>query len=197
MVIASSTRRSWVWRCVRGGVSLGLLTALVLHFVLSDVPAAELQDSPFELKAAFLYNFAKFTEWPDYALASDTSTFLICVSGEVEHAAAAERLLRDKQVQGHPVVARVVTTVDDAKPCRVLFVEAGAGHLSNRTWRLMTAFPILTVGEAQGFLGDGGIIHLVLEEGRLRFEISPQAAARAQLKISSKLLKLGRIVETP
>lgn len=151
----------------------------------------------YDMKAAFLYNFAKFVEWPDKALPPDQEPFTICVQGEERMQQAADRILQDKQVQGRPVSVRLVRAQEDAPLCQVLFVDATVGAQAERVGGLSKTFPVLTVGESDRFLQWGGIIKLFVEDGRLRFEISPQAAARAQLRVSSKLLKLGRIVESP
>lgn len=150
-----------------------------------------------DIKAAFLYNFAKFIEWPETALPTQADTFTICVWGEAELAAAADRVLHDKQVQGRAVVARLVRAPEEARSCQILFLDRLEAPQAVSAWNMAKAMPILTVGETDRFLMAGGIIKFVVEEGKLRFEISPQAAARAQLKISSKLLKLGRVVDTP
>lgn len=150
-----------------------------------------------DIKAAFLYNFAKFIEWPETALPTAADTFTICVWGETELAEAANRVLRDKQVQGRTVVARALRAPEEARACHVLFLNRLEEPLAASAWNMAKTLPILTVGETDRFLVAGGIIKLLVEDGKLRFEISPQAAARAQLKISSKLLKLGRIVDTP
>lgn len=151
----------------------------------------------YEIKAAYLYNFAKFVEWPEKALPSELETFTICLIGEDRMIQAASRTLQDKQVQGRTVVMRPLRSPENVQTCQILFVDGSAVDLAERTESIAKTMPILTVGESDRFIHGGGVIKLFEEDGKLRFEINPQAAARAQLKISSKLLKLGRIVEVP
>ncbi|MEC4889917.1 MAG: YfiR family protein [Nitrospira sp.] len=176
------------WRVV---VFAGLVTLW-----LSVVPGHAVGEE-YEIKAAFLYNFSKFVEWPEMALPSKAETFTICVIGDERMMQATSLTLQDKQVQGRTVVTRSLRSLDEASACQVLFVEASAIDVAEWAGSLAKTLPILTVGESDRFIQKGGIIKLFVEDGKLRFEISPQAAARAQLKVSSKLLKLGRIVEAP
>lgn len=149
-----------------------------------------------ELKIAFLYNFAKFVEWPEKQLVSGEPVFAICVIGNDKMHEMAGQLLQDKQVQGRKVVTAVPRSPEQVRKCQILFVDISATERTEGEWGVMRNAPILTVGETERFVRQGGIIHFFVEEGTIRFAISPKAAERAELKISSKLLKLGRIVET-
>jgi hypothetical protein len=169
-----------------------LLIALSLF---STVQAQPLGESA--LKAAFLYNFSKFVEWPDQALPRESNPFTICLAGDPRMAEATDQFIKDKHVHGRPVVARAPSSVKDVTNCHLLFIAASARHFEEVVTNGAAALPILTVGESDQFLAQGGIIKLFVEDGRMRFEISPQAAERAQLKISSKLLTLGKIVDSP
>lgn len=174
----------------------GWLAAVGLLLHLCPQPAAWAQPSGESmLKAAFLYNFAKFVEWPEKALPNEAETFTICVIGDERMMQAVSLTLQDKQVQGRMVVTRPLHSLNEASACQVLFVAASAVDVAEQAGSVAKTLPILTVGESDQFIPKGGVIKLFVEDGKLRFEISPQAAARAQLKISSKLLKLGRIVE--
>lgn len=186
-VSASILRGAWM-----AAVSLGFLLHLCPPSTAWAQPSGEAM-----LKAAFLYNFAKFVEWPEKALPNEAETFTICVIGDERMMQAMNLTLHDKQVQGRTVVSRLLRSLDEAGACQILFVEASAVDVAEQAGSLAKALPILTVGESDRFIQSGGVIKFFVADGKLRFEISPQAAARAQLKISSKLLKLGRIVEAP
>ncbi|MBC7839187.1 MAG: YfiR family protein [Nitrospiraceae bacterium] len=148
-----------------------------------------------ELKIAFLYNFAKFVEWPEKQLVSVEHVFSICIIGNDKMHEMAGQLLRDKQIQGRKVVTYVPRSPEQIRKCQILFVDSSATERIEGEWGVIGNAPILTVGETESFVRQGGIIHFFVEEGTIRFAISPKAAERAELKISSKLLKLGRIVE--
>jgi hypothetical protein len=143
------------------------------------------QDIPLEyrVKAAYLFNFLKYVEWPDGAV---TGPFTICVAGRNPFGAVLAETVNGERIGERTVMARVVAEPDPA--CHVLFVP-----------RTTTAGPYLrgapralTVGESADFLGDGGAIVFVQEGANVRFQINEDAAARAGLRISSRLLRLSR-----
>jgi hypothetical protein len=144
----------------------------------------------YRVKAAYLFNFTKFVEWPTAAFAGGRAfSFSICVAGRNPFGPALTATLVGETVAGRPLAARVVNA-GGAAGCHVLFVPAGvpaAAYL-----RAVGKEPVLTVGESADFLAQGGAINFVLDEGRVRFEINQAAAERAQLRISSRLLQLGR-----
>ena len=149
------------------------------------------------LKAAFLYHFAKFVEWPEEALSRESDPFTICLIGEQHMTEATNQFVKNKQVHGRTVVARAATSATDIAGCHLLFVDATVRQMEKLTAISDSTSPMLTVGESDRFLSHGGMIKLFVEDGKMRFAISPYAAERAQLKISSKLLALGKIVSRP
>jgi hypothetical protein len=165
----------------------GLLAALGV--ALAVLPAHG-QDIPLEyqLKAAYLYNFVKFVEWPPAAV---TGTITICTAGRNPFGAALDDLLRGETIDGHAIASRVVSAPQAG--CHVVFVprDVSAGEYL----RGAGGVPVLTVGESDDFIAQGGIVKFVRDAGMIRFEIDPAAAARAQLHISSRLLRLARTPE--
>src|SRR5262245_16077410 len=160
--------------------------ALALALV-SALPGAA-QDAPLEyrVKAAYLFNFTKFVEWPAGAV-SDGAPFPICVAGNNPFASALEDTIRGETVGGRSLQSRLA---EGNEPCQVLFVPHDvdpAPHLKRTRTQ-----PVLTVGESPDFLKQGGIINFVRDGSKVRFEISQDAANRAQLRISSRLLRLAR-----
>lgn len=140
----------------------------------------------YRVKAAYLFNFTKFVEWPEEAL-RDGTPLTICTVGGNPFGPALGETIRGEQVNGRPLAARPAPPVEG---CHLLFVPRAvppAGHLAAASTR-----PILTVGESEDFLDRGGMVRFVLEDGRIRFEINHDAAARMHLRISSRLLRLAR-----
>ena len=138
----------------------------------------------YQVKAAYLLNFTKFVEWPGRA---STDPINICVAANNPFGKVLAETVRDEQVNGRPFRARVVRQADG---CDVLFVPDG---VSPEPWlRAAGGRPVLTVGESPAFLRQGGMINFVLEDGKVRFEIDQDAASRANLKISSRLMRLAR-----
>jgi hypothetical protein len=142
----------------------------------------------YRVKAAYLFNFTKFIQWPDAAVA-DGRRFSICVAGRNPFGPALASTVMGETAAGLPMAARVVNA-NDAADCHVLFVPRGVAAAPYL--RGVAKSPVLTVGESPGFLAQGGAINFVLDGGRVRFEINQAAAERAQLRISSRLLQLGR-----
>lgn len=144
-----------------------------------------------EVKAAFLYNFAKFVEWPAQAFSSETAPIQLAVLGDEEFTSKLKMLLSDKKAHGRSFEVKRITTPHEAKTCQIVFVPASE---SRRTFQVIEAtrkLPVLTVGESDQFIALGGMINFVVEDNQLRFEINPEPAENAKLQISSKLLRLG------
>jgi hypothetical protein len=179
-----------VLRSVRIAVAAALVAAALVARLAAQSPAS-IED---DIKAAYLFNFTKFVEWPPNAFSGTSDPLNVCVAGDAAVASAVERAITGERVEGRPL-AFVAPPPADVAGCHILYIGRGAGDPS----RLMAASakrPILAVGDAPRFLEHGGAIAFVVEERRVRFDIDPAAAARAGLKVSSKLLRVARhIVE--
>ena len=156
--------------------------------VLSAPAVAQVTPLEYQVKAAYLYNFVKFVEWPPGAV---TGPLTICTATPTPFAGALEDIVRGEAVAGHPISTRIVEAPLPA--CHVLFVPRGAP--AGEFLRSVRNSPVLTVGESNDFIGQGGIINFVLDAGMIRFEIDQGAARRAGLQISSRLLRLARAPE--
>jgi len=175
----------------------GCLAALLLAGIS---PAAETGgESPpapvhseHEIESAMLYNFTKFVEWPDGALGEGGAPVVVGAwnDGLVP---ALEAALRNKMIQGHPIVVRRLNSSADAKGCTVLLVGAADRKEIARIVQYVGRSPILTVGERVQFSRLGGVIAFIREGNRIRFEINVDAAERAGLHVSSKLLRLAAV----
>ena len=146
-----------------------------------------------ELKAAFLLNFARFTIWPDNALPIG-APLMFCVSGDDRIADAIEELARRQQIQDRAILVHRVKA-DVAAVCHLLYSSAGQLGRDRPLLRTLAASPVLTVSDSPEFTKAGGIVNFYVDNGKMRFAMNPKAAERAQLKISSKLLNLARIVK--
>jgi hypothetical protein len=160
---------------------------MIASIVLFVTTTATSQNASLEyqVKAAYLFNFTKFVEWPDDAL-PDGAPLTICVAAPSPFGAALGDTIRDELVDGRALAMRVVR---DPAGCHVLFVPKGVAAAP--LLRDARTRPILTVGEADDFLRQGGIVDFVMQDGKVRFAISQDAASRAQLRISSRLLRLA------
>ena len=147
----------------------------------------------YTVKAAFLYNFAKFVEWPAGAFSGSTSPIVIWVLGEDPFGDALGSL-KGKTANGRPIVVRYAANLGELERCHLLFVSASEKANLPKILQTTKGWSILTVGDMNGFAQDGGIINLVNEEQRIRIEVNMEAAQLSRLKISSKLLALAKIV---
>ncbi len=181
---------------------LGILI-VALSVSLSWAPEAVAQasdsdSSEYLIKAGFIYNFAKFVEWPTVAFAQPDSPIVIGVLGTDPFGNLIDRIVENKKIGARGlVVKRVKWNADlkDLKECKILFVGASEKAHVDDLLQIVKSLPILTVGETPGFAERGGVIRFVLEDNRVRFEINVEAARRADLTISSRLLTLARIVQ--
>jgi YfiR/HmsC-like len=150
------------------------------------------QPTEYQIKAAFIYNFARFVDWPTQAFADATSPMTIGVLGENVFGDNLQQAIHGKMVKGHPLQFKQFDSVSDATNCQVLFISASEkSHLSRILARLRGTC-VLTVSEnTDNFIGDGGMINLKIVDQKVRFEINNDAAKKAGLTISSKLLSLA------
>ena len=148
----------------------------------------------YQLKAAFLYNFAQFAEWPDDAFRGPKGPIVIAVAGENPFGGALEQAVRGKQLNGREITVRYYSSAAAVEPCHVLFVSAS--ERNNTQVALQRAGnACLTVGDVEGFTARGGIFRFLVEDNKVRFEVNIDAAQHSRVKISSRLLKLAKIYE--
>lgn len=171
---------------------LGLATAAAVCLLspagfsqAPDTRTAERQASEYDIKAAFLLNFARFVEWPG----ASTLPFPICIVGDDPFGTALDQLVEGETVQGRRIIVRRAARV--AESCLVVFARP-----KDTARAIAEAGPgVLTVGEGDRFVRDGGMIAFVVENRRVRFDINQKAVAAAGLQISSKLLNVARAVK--
>ena len=147
--------------------------------------AAQEPSLEYQVKAAYLYNFVKFIEWP---AAARQGPLTICLAGANRFGTTLEELVRGESIEGRAIAARVIQAPQ--ADCDVVFVPRGVA--AGEYLRAARNAPVLTVGESSDFVSQGGIINFVLDAGMVRFEIDQAAARRAGLQISSRLLRLAR-----
>jgi hypothetical protein len=148
----------------------------------------------YPVKFAFLFNFAKFVEWPADSWNSPDAPLLICVVGHDPFSPDLEGELRTRKAWGHPVQVLKPTPAETLSACHMVFIPATEKDQAGRIVRSLTGSSALTVGESDGFAAMGGVMNLTVEKSEVHFEVNRLAADRAHLKISSKLLSLARIV---
>jgi hypothetical protein len=188
-------------RAIRGRRGVAVFLCLVVlaanpHPILARAepgPSSE-ASLEYQVKAAFILNFARFVEWPAGAIKDPNAPLEILVLGSAPIDEALLRTVRGQTVMGRPLVVRAIDGVDQSPACHVLFISQSESRRLDAILGQVRGRCVLTVGEVEGFAEAGGVINFTTEENKVRFEINPAAAEGAGLKISSKLLSLARIV---
>jgi hypothetical protein len=172
-----------------------LETALALSclFVLAGVVVPAQTASAPALKAAYLYNFAKFTEWPEDALPAG-APLVICVVDDLNLTKALEDVTVGRDVDGHALVIRKIELEGPLRSCHLLYADVDS-RAGSRLIDVLKDAPVLTVTDFGQFAAMGGTTNLFVEEGRIRFAVNLEATARARLRISSRLLSLAKLVK--
>lgn len=152
----------------------------------------------YEIKAAYIYNFCKYVQWPqnNNTNSSDKEPFYICILGDNPFGKALDRIAEKKTVRGRRIVVRHVTSANDLRSAHILFVPADRpDEMLDGLMQKTEENSTLIIGEEPGFATTSGIINFFQESNKVRFEINAKAAENRDLKISAKLLRLGKIIE--
>ena len=146
-----------------------------------------------EVKAAFLYNFARFIEWPETAFDAPEDPFVLGVLGDDPFGGVLGKIIGHEMLGKRRIEIRHWDRAHEVEGCHLLFVNPA---LPDRLTSLAGLPPegLLTVGDGEGFVESGGVIGLVVEQNRVRFKVNLASAERAGLQMSSKLLNLAREV---
>ena len=166
------------------------VTACIAACLLYASTAATQNVTEPSLKAAFIFNFAKFTAWPTDTL-PPTGSFTACVLGDTSVYRALERTVRDRQVSGHGVIVVQNPLEGPLRTCHVLYVS---GVAPNRIATILTAvrgLAVLTISDMDDFAIQGGVAQMFVENGRMRFDLNFDVARRSRLQLSARLLVLG------
>jgi YfiR/HmsC-like len=176
----------------------GLALIPVLWMLVWSVPApAAGQATEADVKAAFLYNFTKYIDWPPEAFQSPEDPFRLCVVSNPEFTQGVRNLIAGETARGRPLELTVPGAAD-LPHCHILFVGLRESSRAAALVAATSGRPVLTVGESAGFLEHGGTVLFEVENHRVRFDINLSAASRAGLVVSSKLVRVARtIYEAP
>ena len=168
------------------------IPALLLSAVWPCCFAADARPE-YEIKAAFLLNFTKFVEWPPAAFADSNSLFAICILGRDPFGRTLDDIVEGEVVDGRKLTVRRISETPTRQTCQLVFFAESV----RETRHVLSALGpgVLTVGDHENFIRDGGMIGFVIDNRRVRFDINESVAETAGLKLSSKLLNVARSVE--
>jgi hypothetical protein len=176
---------------------------VVLSMTLNWAPPAGAQagdasdSSEYLIKAGFIYNFAKFVDWPSTSFSQPDAPIVIGVLGTDPFGNVLDRIVADKKIGSRGFIVRRYKwgkDLKDLRDCQILFVSASEKAHTDEIVEFVKWLPILTIGETPGFAERGGVIRFTLEDNRVRFEVNVDAAHKANLNISSRLLTLAKII---
>jgi len=178
---------------IRRAVAISvLIPGLCLGFS-ATTPAQTVEES--RVKAAYLYNFAKFVEWPSGAFRNPDDPAVICVVGDERTSDVLEPAVSGKKANGRPVEARRPHSSAEFRSCHVLFIGFSDKERIAQSLQGLQRSSILTVGQSDQFIPLGGMINLALNHATIELEIDPEASNAVGLKISSRLLVVARLVK--
>jgi len=186
-------RTARVW--LRARLMAGILALFACAHLLTP-PNAYAQDLPseYQVKAAYLFNFLKFVEWPDDAFQDPLAPIVIGIVGNDPFGEALPQVVLGKTVQGRDLVIRRYHIGEDLRGSHILFISASEKKRLPQLLAGLHGASVLTVADMDHFVESGGMIQFLIENSRVRFAIDVGAASRTRLKISSKLLSLARTV---
>ena len=173
-----------------------ILAVLCTGMAFHTAPAMVLAEGPseYQVKAAFIYHFTQFIDWPQTSLGTADSPFRLCIVGPDPFGAILEETLQDKTVGGHPFSLIRNPASRELDRCHMLFLTKGHAPLRATLQTSLGFTQTLTVGEQKEFLEAGGMIQFYLEGQKIRFALNPNAVKLSELKVSPKLLRLAQIV---
>lgn len=166
-----------------------ILAIMLLLSFLSGNGAHAQRPTEYEVKAAFIYNFAKFVEWQKPA----DEALPLCIIGDDPFGSAIKNV-EGKTVAGKRIAVRRIKSLEELKGCQMLFISSSEKRKLGEITGLAKDIGILTISDTENFAEKGVVINLYMEEDNVRFEINIDAASDARLKINSRLLSLARIV---
>ncbi len=149
----------------------------------------------YQVKAAFLYTFAKFVEWPPQAFSSPSAVMTICVLGEDPFGAFLDDAVRGKTVGDRPMAVVRIADLGTGRDCKILFIAASERRRMPVLLAAAASTGLLTVGDTAEFSAQGGVIELQLDGERIRLKVNLTAAEKAKLRISSRVLSLATIIK--
>lgn len=175
-------------------VSCVLIALSLMLFVVNET-LAQKQSAEYRFKAVYLFNFLQFIEWPPNTFSDPAAPLVIGIIGLDPFGDLLDQTVRGELINGHPIVVHRFTRPEDVRGCHLLFIPRSERARITSILSKIDTNTIVTVSEVNGFAEQGGDINFYVEDGKLRFEVNEQAIRNSSIKMSSRLLKLARIVK--
>ena len=174
--------------------SVVLLCIVALSSQGMRFAGAQISADEYKVEAAFVFHFAQLVDWPSNALDVRGESFNVCLLDVEPHRQELQSTLEGKPIGSRTMHVRLLDKSQSAENCNILFLSRNEGRRQDEFLRTLRGQPVLTIGDADSFLTDGGIIRFHLEQNKVRFDINAGAAESCHLKISSRLLLLATSV---
>jgi len=193
MIIRSRCDGRGSRRSFRATLAALLLVAMSLSLP-GQLAFAAKDASEAEVKIAYLYNFARYVQWPSSAFAGDDAPIVICVLGGGSFVAEAKGIIGNRKVGEHGVQIVGRPVVGETGNCHILYIPESASSQHAEVISSLGTRSVFTVSETAGFAQDGGVANFIRENRKIRFEINRKAADKAGLKVSARLLRVAKVV---
>jgi len=194
MAVLSGLGREGVGCRVKRGSDVWLVLAALWFWSAMNLPAQTATPREYEVKAVFLFNFARFVEWPASAFSETESPLVIGVLGQDPFGPYLDETVRGEMVNKHRLTVERYSRVEDIKKCHILFIGGSEKDRLKQILAKLNGTNILTVGDSDDFARNGGMIRFVTEKSKIRLRINLEAVKAASLTISSKVLRPAEIV---
>jgi len=182
----------------RTGAASCVAAGVALLFLAAASGSNARQVGEYEVKAAFLLNFAKFVEWPPQAFQDSKGPFVIGIVGDDPFGDTLQQVVKGQTAQRRRIEIHHFKLAEDFGNCHLLFVSDSLAAQTDHILMRLQGRPVLTASEKEEFVRQGGVIGFALVDKSVRFDVNPQAAAAVDLKISSKLLAVAReVLQSP
>lgn len=175
-------------------VRIGMLAVALAATLLSPGPVEGQAPAEYELKAAFLYNFARFVEWPPETFGGSDAPFILGVAGDDAFGSILDQLVREKTARGRRVEVKRFRRPEQLSFCHILFVSPSVEGAFLPALERSGSHGVLIVGELESFARRGGTVALFIEDSRVKVAINAERARRAGLQVGAQLMSVARLV---
>jgi len=172
--------------------TMGKIAAVCLlaTLMVAQYTTSAAADMEYRVKAAYLYNFLRFVDWPEQAFSSDDASYELCLLGHDPFGSSLTPV-SSKRARKRSIHLRHLQPNADASGCHVLFISDSEAKRMPKILRRLRTAPVLTVSELPGFAKHGGMVGFVIDRGKVRLEVNLAAVRRSRLRMSSKLLEVA------
>jgi hypothetical protein len=168
-----------------------VLWTVVVDFAAAGEPTALPEH---QIKTLFLFNFTKYVDWPGGSFAGTNDCYTIGIAGSDDIYRDLLELTKTKTVNGRKIAIKRIDQAEDARKCHIVYLGRSSEKQSATILTLVKLAPVLTVGEHENFLAQGGMVHFVREENKLKLEINLDVSQEAHLTISARLLQIAKVI---